>query len=141
MAQIVGDGVAAERASAALIGAFAAIALLLAGVGLYGVLAYAVTQRRGEIGVRIALGAERSEVIGMVVRQGLALVAVGLLGGVIAAIGLSRWMTAVLYQTSSTDPLTFVLAAAVLLLAALLASWLPARRASTVDPVTALRGE
>ncbi|HVS15880.1 MAG TPA: ABC transporter permease [Thermoanaerobaculia bacterium] len=139
MEQIVGEGVASQRASATLLGVFAAIALALAGIGLYGVLAYAVTQRRREIGVRVALGAERSAVVAMVVRQGMVLVAAGLAGGVIVALGLSRLMTAVLYQTSSTDPLAFVFAAGVLLVAALLASWLPARRASTVDPVTALR--
>ncbi|HVS66139.1 MAG TPA: ABC transporter permease [Thermoanaerobaculia bacterium] len=141
MEQIVGEGVAPQRASALLLGAFAAIALVLAGVGLYGVLAYAVTQRRREIGVRVALGAERSSVVGMIVRQGLGLVLVGLAGGVIAALGLSRLMAAVLYQTAAWDPVTFVAATAVLVLAALLASWLPARRASRVDPATALRTE
>jgi putative ABC transport system permease protein len=139
MSQIVGAGVAPQRASATLLGVFAGIALALAGIGLYGVLAYAVTQRRREIGVRVALGAERSAVVAMVVRQGLALVALGLVGGAVVALGLSRLMGAVLYRTSSFDPLTFAIAAAVLLAAALLASWLPARRASTVDPVTALR--
>jgi putative ABC transport system permease protein len=141
MRQIVGEGVAPQRASAALIVAFAVIALVLAGVGLYGVLAYAVTQRRREIGVRVALGAERSSVVAMIVRQGLALVGLGLLGGLVAALGLARLMSTVLYQTSAWDPAAFAAAAAVLLLAALLACWLPARRASRLDPVTALRAE
>jgi predicted permease len=141
MEQIVGDGVAPQRASAALLGAFAVIALALAGIGLYGVLAYAVTQRRREIGVRVALGAERSSVVGMIVRQGLGLVVLGLTAGLLAALGLSRLMAAVLYQTSAWDPVSFVAATTVLLVAALVASWLPARRASRVDPVTALRTE
>jgi ABC-type antimicrobial peptide transport system permease subunit len=111
----------------------------LAAVGIYGVLAYLVSQRTQEIGIRLAFGADRSEVVGMVLRQGLALVAVGLVVGLIGAFALTRLMQGLLYGVRPNDPTTFVGVTAVLLVIALIASWLPARRATKVSPIVALR--
>ena len=124
--QIMTRGVSAQRLSAGLVGAFALTALLIAAVGLYGVLAYATERRRREFGVRLALGAEGSSVVGLVLRQGMLLAALGLGLGLLAALGLSRLVASVLFQTSPNDPTTLIGVALVLLLAATLASWLPA---------------
>ena len=141
MEQRLADNVAPQRFSMLLLGGFAAGALLLAAIGLYGVLAFAVAQRTREIGVRMALGARRAEVVRMVVRQGMALVAIGLALGLAAALAATRLMSALLYETEPHDPWTYALVPAVLAAVAALACWLPARRASKVDPIVALKVE
>ena len=124
-----------------LLGAFAAVSLLLAAIGLFGVMAYLVSQRTREIGVRLALGATRGEVFRLILSRGLALAAIGAAGGVGAALWLTRVMETLLFSVSRTDPLTFVTVPAALIVVAGLACYLPARRAMKVDPVVALRGE
>ena len=141
MEQQVAESVAPQSFSMSVLTVFAVGALLLAAVGLYGVLAFAVAQRTREIGVRIALGASRRSVLGMVVRQGMALVAVGLAIGLVAAIGVTRVMTTLLYRTEPFDPLTFASVPFVLCAVALLACYLPARRAARTEPMVALRTE
>jgi putative ABC transport system permease protein len=132
---------ATRRLSMYSLGILALFALLLAAVGIYGVVAYAVSRRTREIGVRMALGAARSQVLGLVVRQALLPVAIGVVTGIIAAIAIGRLMASLLFGVSGGDPVTLGASAAVLGLAALLASWLPARRAVALDPVQALRPE
>ena len=140
MNDVVAAALATPRLTGFLLGAFAAIALALAAVGIYGVLAYLVSQRTQEIGIRLAIGADRSEVLGMVLRQGLSLAAVGIVAGLIGAFALTRQMQSLLYEVRPNDPMTFVAVAAAVLLIALLASVLPARRAARVSPMIALRG-
>jgi putative ABC transport system permease protein len=113
--------------------------LTLGALGIYGVLAYAVSQRRQEIGVRVALGASPRSVLGLVVGQGMSLATAGVIVGVAGAFVLTRVMAAVLFEVRATDPATFAVVVVVLLGAALVASWLPARRALRIDPVQALR--
>jgi putative ABC transport system permease protein len=120
---------------------FGAVALLLASIGVYGVLSYAVSQRTQEIGVRMALGASRQNVFTLVVSHGARLAGAGIVCGVLGAIGVTRVVTSLLYNVSATDPLSFVATAAFLALVALLASYIPARRATAVDPMIALRAE
>ena len=115
------------------------MALLLAAFGLYGVLSYAVSQRRREIGVRMALGAGRGQVIGLVVGQGGALVAVGIVLGLLAAAAATRIVDSVLFGVAPADPLTFAAVTAVLLGVGFFACWLPARRAARIDPMDVLR--
>ena len=141
MNEVVATALATPRLTGFLLGAFAAIALALAAVGIYGVLAYVVSQRTREIGIRLAIGADRSQVLGMVLRQGLLLAGIGITAGLIGAFALTRLMTTLLYNVRPNDPLTFAAVAAALLLIALVASFLPARRAMRVSPVTALRAE
>jgi predicted permease len=124
-----------------MLGVAGAMALLLGGAGIYGVIAYSVSQRTREIGIRMALGAQRSEVTGMFVRYGIRLVAIGLACGLAAAIALTRLMTSLLFGTSALDPITYGLVSLSLVGAAALASYLPALRAATVNPVTALRAD
>ena len=135
------DLVAPQRFSTVVLTAFACGALLLAAIGLYGVLAFAVSQRTREIGVRMALGARTGDVLALVVRQGMRLVAVGLTVGLIAALWLAQAVGSLLYRTGRFDPLTFVACPIVLIVVALLACYLPARRASRIEPLTALRTE
>src|SRR5882762_8597656 len=132
---------AGTRFSLLLIGVFAVIAALLAGVGLYGVLATVVRQRTAEIGVRIALGAQPSNIFQLVVGQGLRLTAIGIAAGLIAAFVLTRGMSTMLVGVKTTDPATFAIMAMVFLFIAALASWLPAWRAASLDPTAALREE
>ena len=132
---------AAPRFSMLLFTIFAALALILAMIGLYGVISYSVGQRTREIGVRIALGAGTSSVLGMVVRQGLQLTVVGVMLGLLAAAAGTRAMQSLLYEVSPLDPLTFIAVAGTLVTVAAVAAWLPARRATRVDPVVALRSE
>ena len=141
METIVDFSLAPRRASLTLLGAFAGIAVLLAAIGLYGLIAYSVTQRTQEIGVRMALGARARDVLVMVLRQGLSLAAAGVAAGLLAALLLSRLMTGLLYGVGAADPWTFVVVPLVLALVAVLASVLPARRAARVDPMAALRSE
>ncbi len=133
--------VAQPRFYAFLVGFFAALALLLAASGIYGLLSYTVAQRRGEIGIRMALGARRGDILGLVVRQGAMLVAAGAIVGLGAAAASSRVLESFLYGVTTDDRLTFVAAPLVLVAVALVACWLPARRATRVDPMEALRDE
>jgi putative ABC transport system permease protein len=139
--QALAGSIAPRRFNLLLLGIFAAAALLLAVVGIYGVMGYAVTQRTHEIGVRMALGARRGEVVRMVVRQGMATAAGGIAVGAIAAFGLTRLMGSLLYEIAPTDGATFGAVSGVLAVAAFLACSLPALRASKVDPSVALRYE
>ena len=139
--EAVGDAMAAPRVLTLLIGAFGVVALLLAAVGVYGVVAYVVGQRTNEIGIRIALGAQSVDIVRWALGTGLVPAMVGLTVGTAAALGLSRLLGAQLYEVSPTDPTVFGGVAAVLVVVALLASSVPARRAARVDPATALRAE
>ena len=139
MSQRVSDAAAPQRFSTTVLTAFAAGAVLLAGIGLYGILAFGVAQRTREIGVRLALGAHRREVVAMVVRRGLVLTSIGLVLGALAGVGAARLLRSLLFETESLDIWTFTTVPLVLTAVALLASYLPAHRAARVDPVTALR--
>jgi ABC-type antimicrobial peptide transport system permease subunit len=120
---------------------FAGIALLLAAVGLYGVLAYLVTQRTREIGVRLALGAQRQNVLSLIISQGMKLALAGVAIGVAAALALTRVLRSLLYGITTTDPATFAVVFALLIAVAFLACWLPAWRAARIEPMEALRCE
>src|SRR5262249_23636260 len=126
---------------ATLASAFGALALILACIGLYGLLAYTVARRTKEMGIRMALGAQRSRVIAMIVRNAVWLVAIGVILGLPAACAASLWVKSMLFGLTPTDPASLAGSALLLLAAALFASYLPARRASRVDPMTALRHE
>ncbi|MBA3652390.1 MAG: FtsX-like permease family protein, partial [Chthoniobacterales bacterium] len=141
MEHIVAGAVARQRFSTMLLAIFATVALVLAAVGIYGVMSYSVAQRTREIGIRMALGAQRSEVLRMTVMQGLKLVGLGLVIGLVAAFLLTRVMASLLFGISATDPLTFLGISIVLLAVASLASFIPALRATKVDPMVALRAQ
>jgi ABC-type antimicrobial peptide transport system permease subunit len=141
ISQIVGESTVNESFSASLVLIFAALSLVLAGVGLYGVLSYVVTQRVPEIGIRIALGAQRGQVLRMVLRDGLRPVAIGLLVGAGGGVAVGYIIRSVLYGTKPMDPIVFVAMVTMLLLVAAMASAAPAWRASSVNPIEALRAE
>jgi putative ABC transport system permease protein len=132
---------AVRRASSALISAFAVLALVLACIGIYGVMAYAVTQRRQEIGVRMALGAQRGDVLRMMMGLGIRLTLLGVFIGLIGAFALTRWMASLLFEVNAMNPLIFSMAATVLVVVALAASYFPSRRAASIHPMQALRTE
>jgi putative ABC transport system permease protein len=137
----IANSMGQRRFAMMLLGLFAVMALVLASIGIYGVMSYSVTQRAHEIGIRMALGAARQRVLGMVMRQGLALVGLGVVIGVVGAFGLTRLIASQLYGVRPTDPTTFVLVALTLTGVAALATLVPAMRATRVDPVVALRDE
>ncbi|MGH9219584.1 MAG: ABC transporter permease [Vicinamibacterales bacterium] len=141
MREVVRELSAPQRFSVTALTAFAAGALLLAGIGLFGVLAFGVAQRTREIGVRVALGAARSEVLGMVVKQGMLLVAIGLLIGLAGSLAVTRVLQSLLYETDVYDPVTFAAVPVLLALVSLAACYVPARRAAVVDPMVTLRSE
>ncbi|HKS27515.1 MAG TPA: ABC transporter permease [Pyrinomonadaceae bacterium] len=141
MERLVAESLAQRRFATFLLGVFASVALVLAVVGLYGVMSYSVTQRTREIGLRMALGASARDVLKMVVGQGMMLVVIGLGIGLVASFLLTRVMSSILFDISATDPLTFILISLLLVTVAFLASYIPARRAMRVDPMTALRYE
>jgi len=141
MDDIVATSLTRDRFSVYILGAFAAVALILAAVGLYGVVAYFVTQRTNEIGVRIALGADARGIQRLVVVQSLRVVLVGVTLGLIGAVFLSRVLQSLLYEVRPRDPLTLAGVATLLLIVAFAAAIIPARRAARVDPVLALRAE
>jgi putative ABC transport system permease protein len=141
MDQLLDNSLTARRLTLVLIGSFAALALLLAAIGVYGVVSYSVRQRTHEIGVRMALGAQRRDVLRLILAQGARLALLGIAIGWGTALTLTRWMEALLFETRPTDSMTFTVTAALLALVALFACYLPARRATKVDPLLALRGE
>jgi putative ABC transport system permease protein len=139
MDQLLSASVSRSRFTMFLLGLFATVALILTAVGVYGVIAYSVAQRTHEIGIRMALGARRSNVLALVLGQGTRLMLIGIACGVVAALLLTRLMASLLYGVSAADPLTFTLVSLLLAAVSLLASYLPARYATTVSPSVALR--
>jgi putative ABC transport system permease protein len=141
MDQLLAKSVAQPRFRTLLLGVFAALALVLASVGIYGVISYSVTQRTHEIGIRMALGAQARDVTTLVIGQGMILALIGLALGLTASLALTRLMESLLFEVSTTDPATFAVVGGLLAGIALLACWIPARRAARVDPMVALRCE
>jgi putative ABC transport system permease protein len=141
MNERLSNSVAARRFNLLLLGGFASLALLLAGVGVYGVISYVVTQRTHEVGIRMALGAQSADVVRLFIKQGMAMVIFGVALGLLGAFALTRVMTSLLFDVSASDPLTFACVALSLSLVALAACYLPARRASRIDPLASLRRE
>jgi ABC-type antimicrobial peptide transport system permease subunit len=141
MPEIVASATESQRFYLLLLGAFAAVAVVLAAVGIYGVMSYAVSRREKEIGIRIALGADPGRVLGAVLRQSLRIASIGASVGIVAALLATREMRGILYGVSATDGLTFAVVTLMLLAIAGAASWIPAYRATRIDPLSALRGE
>ena len=141
MEDLRGESVSQPRFLMFLFSAFSTVALAIAVIGIYGVIAYSVAQRRKEIGIRVALGAKPSNVAGMVVRQGMGMAAVGIAAGLVLAFGVTRFLSGILFAVTPTDPITLAAVAITLAVAALLACYVPARRATRTDPVEVLRAE
>jgi putative ABC transport system permease protein len=141
MEEVIAESFARPRILAQLLGAFAALALSLAAVGIYAVVSYSVTQRTHEIGIRVALGAQRRDILKLVVKHGMILTMIGMILGLLAALLLTRIMSSLLFGVGTTDLTTFTVVSLLLTGIALLASYLPARRATTVDPMIAMRSE
>jgi putative ABC transport system permease protein len=141
MKQVIDESQSSSRLTLVLLAIFAAVALLLAAVGIYGVISYAVTQRTREIGIRIALGADRQDVLRLVVGQGMGLALAGVAVGLGGALALTRVMSGLLFGVSATDPMIFSTAPVFLAAIALMASYIPARRAMSVDPAVSLSYE
>ncbi|MGE0882125.1 MAG: ABC transporter permease [Blastocatellales bacterium] len=139
--QVFSSSLNTRRFSLVIFGFFAVVALLLAAVGIYGVMAYSVSQRTKDIGVRIALGAQTRDVLTMIMSQGLKLMMIGLVVGIAGAFIVTRWLSSMLYEINPSDPLTYAVITALLIITTLLACWIPARRATKVDPMVALRYE
>jgi putative ABC transport system permease protein len=141
MDEIISGSIANRWFSMILLGAFAGVALLLSGIGIYGVISYLVGQQTREIGIRMALGAQRKDVLRLILGNGARMALLGVAIGIVAALGLTRLMAKMLYGVSATDPITFIVVALVLVVVALAACYIPARRAMRVDPLVALRYE
>jgi putative ABC transport system permease protein len=141
MDDVVTRSTASPRFFLVLLASFAAAALALAAVGIYGVMSYSVARRRGEIGIRMALGARPADVLRLVMGEAAGVSAAGAVLGLLAALALTRLMSGLLYGVAATDPATFVLVSLLLALVALVATYLPARRAVRIDPLAALRSE
>jgi ABC-type antimicrobial peptide transport system permease subunit len=141
MEQLISQQTASARTQSLLVGLFAGLAALLAAVGIYGVMAYLVAQRTREIGIRMALGAQRGDVLRLVVGRGLKLTLIGVVIGNVGALGLTRFLASFLYDVKPTDQVTFIAVSLILTTAALLASYIPSRRATKVDPMVVLRYE
>jgi putative ABC transport system permease protein len=141
MDHIVSESITQPRFNLFLLGLFGAVAMVLSAAGIYGVTAYTVTQRTHELGIRIALGAQVSDVLKMILGQGMAVIGVGLVVGLAAAFVLMRLLRSLLFGVGENDPLTFVAITAVLVFVALIACYIPARRATKVDPLVALRAD
>jgi putative ABC transport system permease protein len=141
MDDVLGASVSQPRFSSQLLGMFAALALILAAIGLYGLMAYSITQRKNEIGIRMALGARREDILRLILRQGLRLTLIGMGLGLVASLFLTRVLSSMLFTVGPTDPQTFMLVALLLAGVALAACFIPARRAAMVDPMVALRYE
>jgi putative ABC transport system permease protein len=138
MDDVVANSLGTRRVSMQLFTVFAIAALLLAAIGIYGVMAYSVTQRTQEIGIRMALGAQKSDVLRLVVRQGMTLAAIGVVVGLVGALGLTRVISNLLFGVGASDPTTFIVISLLLIAVAFVACYLPARRAAKLDPVIAL---
>jgi putative ABC transport system permease protein len=141
MDDVLAESARTRRWTMALLGLFAAVALLLALVGIYGVMAWSVAQRRREIGIRIALGADRRQVLAMVLREGMTLGVAGMAAGAVGALALRRVLTGLVFGVSPSDPLVYGAAAVLMLAVSAAACYFPARRAGNVDPLVALRSE
>ena len=141
MESIVAGNVAEPRFRTLLVGLFGIVALLLATIGIYGVISYSVSRRRHEIGIRLSLGADRRDVVKLVVGEGMFLALTGAAIGLVGAFALTRVISSLLYKVSATDPVIFGVVTTVLTAVAFLACYIPARRATKVDPMTALRQE
>ena len=141
MDEYISQSVSTPRFNTTLLSIFAAVALVLTVVGLYGVMSYAVAQRTNEIGIRLALGAQTKDVLSLIIKQGLQLILLGLAIGLLVAVALMKIISGLLFGVTTKDPFTFVAVAVVLTFIALLACYVPARRATKVDPLKALRYE
>jgi ABC-type antimicrobial peptide transport system permease subunit len=141
MSEVMGDAESQPRFLALMLSLFSTLALVLAGFGIYGVISYSVARRTSEFGIRMALGAERGDVFSLVLTEGAILAGLGVIAGLAGAALLSGFLEGLLFQVNRFDPITFAGMAAILVVASLLACWLPARRATAVDPIRALRYE
>jgi ABC-type antimicrobial peptide transport system permease subunit len=141
MEEIIAGSLTSRRFTMIVLGVFAGLALALASIGIYGVISYGVARRTHEIGIRMALGAQKRDVLALVVGQGMRLALIGFAVGMVGAFGLTRFLSRLLYGVKPTDPLTFIVVSLILTVVALLACYIPARRAMKVDPMVALRYE